>query len=605
MNRYDLFFIQLLIITLTLIPGTANFNDINIDNIEHIELLIASPSNISIASVAGHMYLLIKEKNDINSLSRVISFVANSGEDERNGINVLSYSLKGLLGKYRTIIQQETLSQMVKRNTFAENRNIYRLIFNFNKKQIKTIINELDKFTKQKNKKRYYFINRNCSSFLIKLINSALDKDKKIKDTDFIDLPLNIARKFYLKGIVKFYYPEYYSVDKNFKQSLKKRKTIIQDILYFIKTENKKNDYPYSIHNSNKILFKNHFNINDYQNLFEYLMLISNSMKNNENKNIFLSKAYEFFILSKNIENYFAYKNYIKEVCKNKKPIPFSFSNTIIKLTGIILKLRNKIKYPNQIEEQMIKSLITKTKSIRKRKSIKPSLSLIKFGNTVNELSFVPYFKYTLLYQDMGDHSLFSLNHNTKIRLLSLKKLLYDRNIHTESCVLEFNKIYKRDKINHKGLFNFGFGFKLLNKQIIDIKNNIIENNIFSGEYILNLFEKNDFLKYINIHLGIGYSEFSYNTVFENHINFNLEFEGKSNIGFFLDDEIRIFIKYEHVNKQIKKFITGTRINLMFSRKSNFIFFSELKYENIFFNNMLKDKITCDFGIVFPFDIIF
>jgi hypothetical protein len=606
MNKKLSFLFSLIFYTVFLLPSSEFSKDIDINNIEHIELLVAAPSNVSVASIAGHMYILIKEKNDINGLSRVIGFVANSGEDERNGISTLSYSFKGLIGAYKTIIQEETLYQMVARNTISENRDIYRLVFNFNKKQIKIILKELDKFKNMKNKKRYYFINRNCSSFLIGLINSALDKSKQIKDSDFLDLPLNIARKFYLKGIVKFYYPEYYSMSSVFKDSKQKREKIIKELLAIMGKEKDTISSNVKI-KLFEILSGHILTDKEYDIIFNDFLRFSERINNINKKDRFLSAIYRFFLYTKNIEKYFVYKSDIKKkLLKNKKAKKEKVSNSIIKLTGIILKLRSKIKNPTIVEKEIKDSQTADKISLRRRKSVKPSISSIELGTNFHKSSMFPYFKYTLLFQNMGAHSLFSLNHNTKIRVLSFKKIMNNnQNIMSESCLFDFNKIYKSDRINYSGILNFGFGFRLLNNKIIDFEKEIYEKNIFTGEYIINFFEINDFLHYINIHLGAGFSSFKYNNFSEKYLNYRMELEGKTNLGYYYDNELRFSIKYGFSGKSIKSFETGIRLNLIFTKNSNIIFFSELKYKNIIFHDIKKHHTFYNFGIIFPLDLFF
>ncbi len=596
----------LLVIGVTiLLPTSKTFNNIDINNIEHIELLVAAPSNVSVASIAGHMYLLIKEKNDINGLSRVIGFVANSGEDERNGISTLLYSFKGLVGAYKTIIQEETLYQMVARNTVSENRDIYRLIFNFNKKQIRIILNELDKFGKAKTKKRYYFINRNCSSFMIKLINSALDKKQKIKDSDFLDLPLNIGRKFYLKGIVKFYYPEYYSMSSIFKNSKQKRDSIIKELNAIIEKEGEKKSFGLKKRLSD-ILSGYPLTDKEYEILFNHFLLFSEQINNIIDKTRFLSDIYRFFLYSKDIEKYFAYKKIIKnKLSKDKIKYKKTNSDTMIKLTELILKLRGRIAKPARIEKSIINSQIRETILLRKRESVKPSLSLVEIGAISYNKFILPYMNYILLYQEMGDHSLFSLNHNTRIKMLSFKKIINNRKIISESCLFNFNKVYKSDKMNYSKFLNFGFGFKLLNNKIIDAERGIYENNILTGEYIINFLETNDFLRYINLHFGLGYSHYKHNNSHETHLNYQFELEGKTNLGYYYDNELRFSIKYDFSNNLIKNFNMGVRLNFLFSKSSNIALFSEVRYKKIVFYNTRKHHIIYNSGIVFPIDIFF
>jgi hypothetical protein len=73
----------------------------NLDRISHVELILAAPSSVSLASLFGHLFLRVVPKSDTDLLpffqTPVFGFVADfNGPIERDSW----YVLKGIFGKY-------------------------------------------------------------------------------------------------------------------------------------------------------------------------------------------------------------------------------------------------------------------------------------------------------------------------------------------------------------------------------------------------------------------------------------------------------------------------------------------------------------------------
>jgi hypothetical protein len=186
--------------------------------VEQIELLIATPSYASVASIAGHLCLLIRRKNDIRGLSTVVSFVAETTGTRENGF---LYMLRGMLGRFDSLVQEETLYDLIVRYTLRENRDIYRLKINLSRDQIEKLILRTWEI-KHTFTYRYYFFNKNCTTMLLNLINDVLPEDRQVPDRFSIDLPLNISSGLFRSGIAEFVYPEYWSISRQARFNSKK-----------------------------------------------------------------------------------------------------------------------------------------------------------------------------------------------------------------------------------------------------------------------------------------------------------------------------------------------------------------------------------------------
>jgi hypothetical protein len=198
--------------------------------VEQIELLIATPSYASVASIAGHLCLLIRRKNDINGLSTVVSFVADTTGTRENGF---LYMIKGIFGRFDSLIQEETLYDIIVRYTLRENRDIYRLKINFTRDQIEKLVMRVWEI-KHTFTYRYYFFNKNCTTMLLNLINDVLPEDRQVPDRFSIDLPLNISSSLFRSGIAEFVYPEYWSISRQARYNSEKNDAIKEKLIdYF------------------------------------------------------------------------------------------------------------------------------------------------------------------------------------------------------------------------------------------------------------------------------------------------------------------------------------------------------------------------------------
>ncbi len=504
------------------------------DDIDHIELLIASPSYASIASIAGHLSMLIRRKNDIGGLSTVVSFVAQNTDKKGNLEHGWKYVSKGIFGKYKSILMEETLIELVTRQTITENRDIYRLKVNFSHKQIDKLIQRLWSFKTNFNYK-YFFFNKNCTTMLLNLINFVLDKGEIIKDFDTIDLPLNIVFKVYKAFHADFIYPEFWSVSRNSKFSYSRNIKLRSEILkLFSKISDGKKI------SRLKLLFKGVIDPHNIKrgyyysqiyNIFSDLVKRKNSPEEKKIIGEIGSSLLEYLINAKDFEKY-AYRISLSLKSKaEKKPKPFFETSEIRLLMKYILSVRYIIKNKFQKNAQKIYDRIETERSIyasaeRKISSYGSNYGVIFVTPELYKYNGNDYFSFSLnaatFSQKMGDKSVFSMGAGSEIELLSLNLSLSKRSeilfsgrtdkgwfFDSGYDILRYKKIFRKSDLKYSGTFNNGFGINLYSRRSNKMRR-YNKTNYFSFSYILNVFERNNFSDFLCFEIGAGFSKYNY-----------------------------------------------------------------------------------------------
>jgi len=207
-------------------------------DVERIELVVTTPTSTSIESIAGHVLLLVKRKNDYEdcSDSLVFGFVGEISRDSANGIRGLTYVYRGLTGYYRSLIQIETLDSLVRRATLLENRDVIRMKLRLSRSEIDALIRRLwvldRSFTY-----RYYFFSGNCVSMLLDLLNSVFPEDGKVEIKDGIVAPMYAVAKLAFAGrIEEFSYPERWSILKTARYASSRNRETARRILDALET---------------------------------------------------------------------------------------------------------------------------------------------------------------------------------------------------------------------------------------------------------------------------------------------------------------------------------------------------------------------------------
>ena len=174
---------------------------------DRLALVVTSPSFDSAESVFGHSFLMLYsgEFPDLNS--KTISFVANTGNQQKN----LNYLLKGLNGGFNTEIRVEEFSQKYFQYVLVENRSLYFYELSLTAQQIKLI----NRTMPNQRMGNYKFVTNNCAHSIL----SFLEKNGYETDhTGDVYLTPNETAKFISKYIKSFFVvrnPRAYIKDKN------------------------------------------------------------------------------------------------------------------------------------------------------------------------------------------------------------------------------------------------------------------------------------------------------------------------------------------------------------------------------------------------------
>ena len=134
------------------------------------------------ASVFGHTFLKL--------YTTPFAYIVNYTADVKDKENQILYAYRGLTGKYKSKyrIQPYTLREYIYMN--EEFRDLLEFELKLNEDELENIIFYL--YEVRNKKWNYYFLQKNCSSELLKLIEIANPKFNFRKELNFVVLPMQI-----------------------------------------------------------------------------------------------------------------------------------------------------------------------------------------------------------------------------------------------------------------------------------------------------------------------------------------------------------------------------------------------------------------------------
>ncbi|MCB0349542.1 MAG: DUF4105 domain-containing protein [Bdellovibrionales bacterium] len=135
-------------------------------NANSLSLVYPAQSLESSLSLFSHTFLKINDasKPVESSLHTVISYAANFASDE----SMMSLAFNGIFGGYAGQFGTSYFYDELLRYGYQETRDIFEYELNLTKKEIDRILNHL--WEVQKTSIRYYFLDGNCSYYLLKLM---------------------------------------------------------------------------------------------------------------------------------------------------------------------------------------------------------------------------------------------------------------------------------------------------------------------------------------------------------------------------------------------------------------------------------------------------
>ncbi len=526
------------------------------DEIEQIELIIASPSYVSIASIAGHMLLLIRRKGDITGLSTVIGFVADSTNARGRQDQGFAYVFKGIFGLYKSLLQEETLSSVIDRYTQQENRDLYRLKLNFTRPQLHRFIERLWEI-KHTFYYRYYFFNLNCTTMMLNLINDVLPPEQQIRDRDFMDLPLNIGSRIFCNGAVDFVYPEYWSLSRAARYSSSRNKEIAKQLAAYVRENFGRGAAQtlrsyiakvFSTAEKNRAYYYGQifsFYTGLHRQLQQKLSILpggavpgaADAAARNEKEFYLQGKnLLRFIVNARDREVYMRILEAAKKTGKTDnsgEEQNISAAPEVAALLNLGFKLRYFLK-PHLADElnamrREIRDEQTAHTLAQRRKAsydcgysqiqLAPQFSCLQPGRSSSGAAV----GYSAFFQERGSGSVFSLGEDTHLELLSFglratspldsrasqdagSGVSWDTNF----TLIEFEKVMSGRSVDYRGWLNPGIGITLFERHANKQEGISQDVNLVNLRFILNIFEFDHFKHFLDFSFGAGLSQLYY-----------------------------------------------------------------------------------------------
>lgn len=185
--------------------------------VTHLSILFAGAYSQNPASLFGHTMMRLSNRNDrIRTsplLSYVVGFLAQTADD-----NSFMRIQKGLTGKYPGYFQIEPFYLKLGLYNNSESRDLWEVDLKFSKEEIDLFIDhlwEVSRFAKP-----YYFIKRNCSYQLLKLLEAVNPELKLTNKINVETLPHETIRMLMEQKIATENYVFYPSLQKKIDQKM-------------------------------------------------------------------------------------------------------------------------------------------------------------------------------------------------------------------------------------------------------------------------------------------------------------------------------------------------------------------------------------------------
>ncbi len=503
------------------------------EDVEHVEILVTTPTSATPASIAGHALMLIKRKQDYydGRDSLVLGFVAETSLDLRNGIDPVVYGYRGITGHYSSMIQEESLEELVQRATILENRDVQRYRLNLTEEETARLIQRLwvikSSFTY-----RYKFFGQNCASMLLDTLNQVFPPEERIELNVPLVAPMHgVARLFQQQRLGEFIYPEYWSVGSKARQASAKNEAIRKEILAALRQKaSRHSTFDQTILAEIEDLFEVLFSEGSarlrsdclfrepaldidnkgrdlaYERMASLWIGLYESYV--ENEGLITQEEYSalaellmrFLMNANDRELYIAIPADIKASYSRSDPIPTEVSREYVKEQLQKIQLRQR----NSSEMQSLRRAISITRSFLDSKFSNPELYTIgrnlrrEFaGELAAEREKIAYthgyyptflsvgyrnidtagyavlgFESAVFSEELGHGSMFALQKDLKLALLSggfdgWIGPAGETLLTGHGTVFAFKKILTGGKVDYSGWFNHGFGVTLLDSRSV------------------------------------------------------------------------------------------------------------------------------------------
>lgn len=152
-------------------------------NFSKISIAFTSERYNSSASVFGHTFIKLE--------SSEIPYVIDYTADVESNVTAISYAYKGIFGKYKSKYRFFPFSLKDYEYRNEEFRDLITFELNYTKDEIENILLHL--YEVLQTDQDYYFLTRNCSSELIKLVDFANYGSDLSSELGFVTVPIEIV----------------------------------------------------------------------------------------------------------------------------------------------------------------------------------------------------------------------------------------------------------------------------------------------------------------------------------------------------------------------------------------------------------------------------
>jgi hypothetical protein len=149
-------------------------------SIERIEIVLATPSTVSMASMFGHVFLRLVQRPEDELLAlddRTVAFlVENTVPVEEDPF----YAWKGIAGQFEATLVERSLLETYRTYVVAEGRDLRRFRLNLSPEETDALLERLWSL-EHAGRFRYRFFANNCATLMVDMINTVLPVGRQIR----------------------------------------------------------------------------------------------------------------------------------------------------------------------------------------------------------------------------------------------------------------------------------------------------------------------------------------------------------------------------------------------------------------------------------------
>jgi hypothetical protein len=150
------------------------------ERIERVEIVLATPSTVSMASMFGHVFLRLVQRPEDELLAledRTVAFlVENAVPVEEDPL----YAWKGIAGRFEATLVERSLLETYRTYVVAEGRDLRRFRLNLSPEETDALLERLWSL-EHAGRFRYRFFANNCATLMVDMINTVLPAGRHVR----------------------------------------------------------------------------------------------------------------------------------------------------------------------------------------------------------------------------------------------------------------------------------------------------------------------------------------------------------------------------------------------------------------------------------------